>query len=360
MSIITSSLFRKEQSSFYIEIYSVNEGTVPQSMSKRSADSMTLGLLLFTRSNRWTFTLSHSLITSYNVRHSSLYVPSHEPLCQSDVSSIQQFIDSVNNFVILTGAGISTESGLPDYRSKSVGLLNRPDYKPIVLKEFVESEDRRKSYWARNFFAWNRFKNFKPNVSHLVIADWQKEKPEKIELIVTQNVDRLHQKAGATNVVELHGHGYTVGCLKCPYTIDRETFQRHLEELNLSLKGEYEDSGSIRPDGDVDIDKKLISRFEIPSCPNCKGLLKPTIIFFGDNVPKVTVDKVYSSVSSSEGLLVIGSSLHVYSGYRFVLKAYELAKKIAIINIGPTRADHLYDITFVRKKAGDLLPLLRI
>lgn len=291
---------------------------------------------------------------------SSAFVPVHEPVCEWDVEIVQKFIDSVNRLVILTGAGISTESGLPDYRSESVGLLNRPHYTPIVLKEFVLNEHRRKSYWARNFLAWNRFKKFKPNMCHLTLHQWQSKKPEKISAIVTQNVDRLHQKAGSENVIELHGHGYTVACIKCDYSIDRESFQKHLEDCNPGINVQVADGESIRPDGDMEIAKDLIDSFKIPHCPNCQGLLKPTIIFFGDNVPKVTVDKVYSLVSSCDGLLVIGSSLHVYSGYRFVLKAHELNKQIVIINIGPTRADHLNKITFVRKKAGELLPLIQI
>lgn len=266
--------------------------------------------------------------------------------------------------VILTGAGISTESGLPDYRSKSVGLLNRPDYKPIVLQEFIASEPRRRSYWARNFMAWENFKRFQANTSHLVIASWQKEKPDKISAIVTQNVDRLHQKAGAKDVIELHGHGYSVACLKCPYTVDRETFQRHLEQLNMHIlpliENRKDSSHSIRPDGDIEIEKEIISLFKTPQCPDCGNLLKPTIVFFGDNVPRVTVDKVYSAITSSDSLLVIGSSLHVYSGFRFVAKAHELHKNIAIINIGPTRADNLKGIQFIRKKSSDILSKLTI
>lgn len=292
------------------------------------------------------------------------FVPSHEPVCESDVTCIQNFINSSDRMVILTGAGISTESGLPDYRSKSVGLLNRPDYKPIVLQEFISSELRRRSYWARNFMAWENFKRFQPNTSHLVIASWQKEKPDRISAIVTQNVDRLHQKAGATDVIELHGHGYSVACLKCDYTIDREIFQRHLEQHNNHLlhliNPPKESSRSIRPDGDIEIENEIISLFKTPLCPDCGNLLKPTIVFFGDNVPKVTVDKVYSAISSSDSLLVIGSSLHVYSGYRFVAKAHELQKNISIINIGPTRADNLDKITFIRKKSSDILSKVKI
>lgn len=259
--------------------------------------------------------------------------------------------------VVLSGAGISTESGLPDYRSEDVGLYARTNHKPVEHREFVESESRRKAYWARNYVAWNKFVQTKPNEAHRVLSEWERRK--KVSQIVTQNVDRLHQKAGSTSVIELHGNGFLVKCLTCTYEVDRYKFQIELDEGNSTLAG-LRGEGVLRPDGDVYIDPDVVERFKIPPCPRCGGNLKPNIVFFGDNVPKWRVEQVYHQVGESDALLVVGSSLHVYSGYRFLLHALERKKEVAVLNIGPTRADHLDSILFIRRRAGEILPRIKL
>ena len=285
------------------------------------------------------------------------FVPRHNPSTKKDVIELENFVNRNQSIVVLTGAGVSTESGLPDYRSEDVGLYARTNHKPVQHREFIENELRRKAYWARNYVAWSSFIQTKPNKAHYVLSEWQRM--GKVRQIVTQNVDRLHQKAGATDVIELHGSGFIVKCLSCTYEIDRYEFQIELDKANASSTALHAD-GVLRPDGDVYIEPNVVEKFNIPPCPKCGGNLKPNIIFFGDNVPKSRVEQVYSMVGESDALLVVGSSLQVYSGYRFVLHALEKNKEIAVLNIGPTRADHLNSILFIRRRAGEILPQIKL
>jgi len=206
---------------------------------------------------------------------------------------------------------------------------------------------------------WNRFSSFEPNVGHKCLANW--EQLNKVHYCVTQNVDRLHQKAGTQKIIELHGSGYTVKCMSCKYSVSRYLFQQILAELNDRIISDdsinqKSQNSPIRPDGDIDINSEFVQKFQYPSCPRCDGLLKPDIIFFGDNVPKDRVNDVYEKLEESDALLVIGSSLYVYSGYRFALSASEVKKPIAVINIGPTRIDSFPNILRVNGRAGDILP----
>lgn len=302
--------------------------------------------------------LSQSISFRRLAHTSSNFVPKHGPSTRRDVIDLENFVNSKNQkIVVLSGAGISTESGLPDYRSEDVGLYARTNHKPVQHREFIESELRRKAYWARNYVAWSTFIKTEPNEAHFVLSEWQQK--GKVQKIVTQNVDMLHQKSGATDVIELHGSGFLVKCLTCTYDIDRYEFQERLDQNNRSLPGLCADE-VLRPDGDVYIEPKVVEKFTIPPCPQCGGILKPNIVFFGDNVPKWRVDQVYSHIAESDALLVVGSSLHVYSGYRFVLHALEKNKDIAILNIGPTRADHLEPILFIRRRAGEILPQIKL
>lgn len=301
--------------------------------------------------------LSPSFLRFISSSAATSFVPRHEPSTRKEVIELEDFVNRNKNLVVLTGAGISTESGLPDYRSEDVGLYARTNHKPVQHQEFIDSELRRKAYWARNYVAWNSFLNTEPNDAHHVLREWQMR--GKVCQIVTQNVDRLHQKAGATKIIELHGSGFLVKCLNCNFEIDRHEFQIQLDELNQALPGLH-GVGVMRPDGDVYIESEVVAKFKIPPCPQCSGILKPNIVFFGDNVPKWRVDQVYSFVTESDALLVVGSSLHVYSGYRFVLHALERKKDIAVLNIGPTRADHLHPILFIRRRAGEILPQIKL
>lgn len=197
---------------------------------------------------------------------------------------------------------------------------------------------------------WPRFSNIEPNAVHRTLAKWERE--QRIGHLVTQNVDRLHTKAGSKNVLELHGSGYNVICLNCDYSIDRHDFQQILNALNREMADRVD---LIRPDGDVDIPQQYIDSFKVPPCPDCGGNLKPKIVFFGDNVPRARAEKLAEMVCSSDGVLVLGSSLHVYSGYRIVLHSYDLGLPVAIVTIGASRGDPKATIK-ISAKCGDILP----
>lgn len=264
------------------------------------------------------------------------------------------------------GAGISTESGIPDYRSEGVGLYQRSNHKPIQHPEFVKSHQTRKRYWARNFLGWPKFSSVQPNATHYKLAEMELE--NRISHIVTQNVDNLHWKAGSKKYTELHGNGYKVICIgggekdnQCNYSIDRHDFQQILTSFNQnlidkvkSLESSLKDEKSMRPDGDVEISQDDIENFYLPACPECGGQLKPNIVFFGDNIPRKRIDQVVRLIIESDGVLVLGSSLTVFSGYRIILQAKELGLPTAVVNIGETRADKIVDIK-INAKCSDIL-----
>lgn len=199
---------------------------------------------------------------------------------------------------------------------------------------------------------WPNFSATQPNATHHALARFEREL--RIQAVVTQNVDRLHSKAGTKNIVELHGSGYVVKCLDCDYRIERHEFQNILTSMNPAFKDAPD---MIRPDGDVEIPAEYIENFQIPACPHCDGNLKPEIVFFGDCVPRDRLEAIAKMVYTSDGLLVLGSSLLVFSGYRIVLQTKDLKLPVAIVNIGETRADHLADIK-ISAKCGDVLPKL--
>uniref|UniRef100_A0AAR5Q9H1 Deacetylase sirtuin-type domain-containing protein n=1 Tax=Dendroctonus ponderosae TaxID=77166 RepID=A0AAR5Q9H1_DENPD len=299
-----------------------------------------------------------SMLYAYN-RHLSTqlhqFVPKHKPVSESDVKRLQEFIFNSKKLLVLTGAGISTESGIPDYRSKEVGLYERTNHKPIQHIEFIKSATVRQRYWARNFVGWFRFSKSLPNSVHFSIRDLEIE-DKIVHTVVTQNVDGLHLKAGSRNVIELHGTGYRVICLKCDALYDRDYIQGKLLENN-SIDFE-ETTKMIRPDGDVEIASDFMNDFIPPICESCGGVLKPDITFFGDNVPKQRVDLVREKVSLSDRILVLGSSLSVFSGYRIILQALEEKKPVCIVNIGSTRADKLINLK-IDAKCGDILPRIK-
>ncbi|XP_063832871.1 NAD-dependent protein deacylase Sirt4 [Ostrinia nubilalis] len=298
------------------------------------------------------FPAVHRLILPHftSCKRQIVYVPKHKPPEQKDFEKLKDFLIANEKILVLTGAGISTESGIPDYRSEEVGLYARSNHKPIQYQEFIKYPKVRQRYWARNFVGWPRFSKIEPNATHLAITNLQKI--GKVTAIVTQNVDRLHHKAGSHNVVELHGTGYIVKCLKCPYEIDREELQKELLKNNPDMRSSF---SMIRPDGDVELTQEQVDKFRTPLCPKCEGPLKPDIVFFGDNVPKHRVEKVRHEVNSSDAVFVLGSSLTVYSSYRIILQAKEENKNVAILNIGPTRADDLVHLK-ISTKCGDILP----
>lgn len=194
------------------------------------------------------FTISTPVLINFLRRNvTSSFVPRHEPVKESQLKELQELVDSSSNILVLTGAGISTESGIPDYRSESVGLYARINHRPIQHQDFMKFRHIRQRYWARNFFGWPTFSSVLPNTTHLRLADWESQ--GKVSSVVTQNVDRLHHKGGSKSIVELHGCAYEVKCMNCNYTIPRHDFQDILSELNPSLC--VESVSDIRPDADA-------------------------------------------------------------------------------------------------------------
>ncbi len=234
--------------------------------------------------------------------------------------------------MVLSGAGMSTESGIPDYRGPRPAGARKPA--PLRYQDFVRDPANRRRYWARSAIGWPWLATREPNGAHHAVADLQKA--GYIRGIVTQNVDSLHQRAGAEGVVELHGGLDRVFCLECRNTEDRLHFQRRILFAN---PGWEQKAGDIAPDGDVHLDAQEERAFRVPPCEVCGAPLMPDVVFFGDSVPRRRVDQAFSLLSRARALLVLGSSLTVFSGYRFALEAAQRGFPIAIVNDGPTRAD---------------------
>jgi NAD-dependent deacetylase sirtuin 4 len=233
--------------------------------------------------------------------------------------------------VALTGAGCSTESGIPDYRGPDTPPRARP---PIQHREFVERADARRRYWARSMLGWPRLAAARPNRGHEALAAL--ERAGAVAGLITQNVDGLHHRAGSREVVELHGALRRVRCLACSRAIARDELQRRLAEANPDW---MERGGTIAPDGDADLADDATAGFEVVACAACGGVLMPDVVFFGGSVPRPTLDAAWATFERAEVLLVVGSSLTVFSGYRFVRRAAERAVPVAILNRGPTRGD---------------------
>jgi len=255
---------------------------------------------------------------------------------------LADFIGKSRRLVVLTGAGCSTESGIPDYRSPG-GAWTR--HKPIYFSAFLRSAEVRRFYWARSFRGWPRFDRARPNAAHRALA--QLEENGRVHQLITQNVDDLHQDAGSRAVVQLHGRNRVVVCLDCGGEFRREEMQERLAELNAEwleaapwerLQG---DDADFAPDGDADVAQEVVGGFRVPECRRCGGVLKPAVVFFGESVPKEKVQHAMGRVDEADALLVVGSSLTVWSGFRFAKRAAERGIPIAIVNIGPTRADEL-------------------
>ena len=242
-----------------------------------------------------------------------------------------ELVAQSRSLVVLTGAGCSTESGIPDYRSPE-GEWRR--HKPVLFEQFRRSATVRQRYWARNYVGWPRMRNARPNGAHHALATM--ERLGLTERLITQNVDGLHQAAGSREVTELHGTTSMVVCLDC-----RERMTRHALQTMIDRMNDGWDPGSTRlaPDADASVADESIATFQAPDCPNCGGVLKPDVVFFGENVPRDIVDDCFATIDRADALLVVGSSLTVWSGYRFVRAASQRGIPIAIVNIGVTRGD---------------------
>lgn len=282
------------------------------------------------------------------------------PECsQPSKESIKEFLDvlrAMKHLVVVTGAGISTESGIPDYRSPKVGQYARTDYRPILHQEFMNSLAARKRYWTRNYVAWPRFSASQPNEIHKAVADW--ERSERFSWLITQNVDGLHSAAGSKMLSELHGCARRVVCMQCSAVYERGTVQEWMQKANPNWC--VEEIGELAPDGDCDIPDKAMANFVLPSCPQCgpKSILKTDVVFFGEFIHPAIHDQCSRVVDRGDGLLVLGSSLTVLSGYRYVEQAYQRSKPILIVNIGPTEADDLATVK-ISAKCSDIIKHVR-
>lgn len=252
---------------------------------------------------------------------------------------------------VLTGAGLSTESGIPDYRGPSGALRARL---PMTITEFRGSPEARQRYWARAHIGWRRIVAARPNAGHRAVAELQRA--GMLRAIITQNVDGLHQAAGAQDVVELHGALARVVCLACGARSTREALDQRLRAANPDLA--WDGSPASNPDGDAELAEAQIARFRLVGCECCGAdLLKPDVVFFGENVPRPRVQGCFELLDGSASLLVLGSSLMVTSGLRFVHRAKQAGIPVAIVNRGATRGDPLADIK-LDATLGELLPTL--
>lgn len=245
------------------------------------------------------------------------------------------FANQHSQLFILTGAGVSTDSGIPSYRDKSAEW-KAPT--PIQGPEFVHSTRVRKRYWTRSLVGWKHFGSAKPNTAHKSLATL--ESMGYVQHLVTQNVDGLHQRAGSQSVTDLHGRLDSVICLDCGQHFSRHSVQLKLEALNPEFN--HIDARRLS-DGDADVENVDFDSLKLVDCEQCGGVIKPNVVFYGENVPKDRVDNAMQQLTQSDALLVAGSSLMVYSGYRFCLKAHDLGIPIVAINQGKTRADHLFE-----------------
>lgn len=230
---------------------------------------------------------------------------------------------------VLTGAGLSTDSGIPDYRSPG-----SPPRNPMTFQQFTGSEEFRRHYWARNHVGYRFMRDVRPNEGHRAIA--RMEARGMVRGIITQNVDLLHEKAGANRVIDLHGRSDTVICLSCRTRISRAHMQVRLEVLNPDFSVDVEDV-EIAPDADAALEAS--ADFVIPPCEVCGGMLKPDVVYFGETVPRERVTRSYSMVDEADALLVAGTSLAVQSGLRFIRHGAQQGKPVVIINRGETRGD---------------------
>ena len=255
-----------------------------------------------------------------------------EPLPRT--TSLDGLVDVLagRRVVVLSGAGLSTESGIPDYRGET-GSLRR--HTPMTYDQFAGSVDGRRRYWARSHLGWRTIARAAPNDGHRAVTALRRD--GYVSAVITQNVDGLHQAAGTPEVVELHGSLDRVICLGCRRTSPREELDRRLHAANPGFTGE---ATRINPDGDAELPDEVVRGFRPVPCGRCAdGILKPDVVFFGENVPKVRVEQCYRLVDDAEALLVLGSSLTVMSGLRFVRHAAQAGKPVVIVNRGETRGD---------------------
>ncbi|GED23550.1 NAD-dependent protein deacetylase [Halomonas halmophila] len=257
-------------------------------------------------------------------------------MAQDAIASLMAFMVETPRLTVLTGAGISTASGIPDYRDDQGDWKRSP---PMQHQVFMASHAARQRYWARALVGFRTLNQAQPNAAHQALA--RLEGQGSVAGIITQNVDGLHQRAGSRRVIDLHGRADMVRCMSCGATRPRQDLHDELGALNpqwLAL------GAHAAPDGDADLERDF-SDFRVPACTGCsEGIWKPDVVFFGDSVPRHTVEEAFALLDESSGLLVVGSSLMVYSGYRFARRAARAGQPLACLNLGRTRADELFAV----------------
>lgn len=246
---------------------------------------------------------------------------------------MRAFLGRHRRVLVLTGAGCSAPSGIPDYRDSEGAWKHAP---PMRFAEFTDSASARQRYWAGSLRGWPRVRDARPNAAHRSLAEL--ELRGILCAVVTQNVDGLHQRAGSRRVTDLHGRLDVVECLGCGAQVRREDVQGLLESWNPEYVGTQRNGTESRPDGDSSV-VGGIGAFRVPDCRECGGVLKPGVVFFGESVPRSRVAAVLQALDQADALLVVGSSLMVWSGYRFVRAALERRLEVAALNLGRTRAD---------------------
>lgn len=259
---------------------------------------------------------------------------------------LEAFIDRHRRLFVLTGAGCSTASGIPDYRD-GAGQWKRAQ--PTGYAAFMGNLATRQRYWARNMLGWRFLSGLRPNDAHHALA--RLEQRGGVQVLLTQNVDRLHQAAGSRNVIDLHGRIDVVRCMACDRTSPRAALQPRLEVANPRWQALQ---AAPAPDGDADLEAQDFSDFAVPPCEICGGLLKPDVVFFGESVPQPRVEAAWAHLAQADALLVVGSSLMVRSGYRFVEAAARAGLPLAAVNLGRTRADALLALKVARPCAEAL------
>ncbi|SIT34995.1 NAD-dependent protein deacetylase [Paraburkholderia ribeironis] len=265
------------------------------------------------------------------------------------LDDLHRFVQRYPRLLVLTGAGISTDSGIPGYRDDNGAWKRSP---PITLQEFLGTLAMRQRYWARSMIGWPVVERAQPNAAHTALV--RLEAAGHVPTLVTQNVDGLHQRAGSREVIELHGGIDGVTCLDCGMQHTRASIQRTLEANNPALLSVSADTAA---DGDAHLEWHDLGAFRIPACSNCGGLLKPAVVFFGESVPKERIEAASQALDAADALLVVGSSLMVYSGYRFCVWAHKQGKPVAAINLGRTRADPLLSLKIAAPCADTLTSL---
>jgi len=265
------------------------------------------------------------------------------------LTPLAEFIDRHPALLVLTGAGISTASGIPDYRDKNGVPRART---PVQGPQFRELDAVRRRYWARSMAGYPSLARAAPNAGHRAIAGLQSL--GRVGELMTQNVDGLHQRAGSAPVLELHGNIHQVLCLDCHALFTRAFVQQQLVDANPAMAGI---EAQAAPDGDAHLEPDALADFHIPWCVHCGGMLKPDVVFFGDGVPAARTGAALALMEAADALLVIGSSLTVYSGFRFCRLAAAAGKPIAAVNLGKTRADDMLALK-VEDSAEHVLPAL--